>query len=88
MSESLPYDETKIHEKVKWEDLINIPVDPEIGYFTEVDLKNPDYIKEKTGKFHFTLRIKLIFTICLVNIWTRYNRKITYKIKVNMWWDW
>ena len=53
MSQPLPYDEVKFDRNVKLEDIINTPDDNDIGYFIEVDLKNPDKIKEKTKIFPF-----------------------------------
>ena len=53
MSEPLPYDEIKIDNSVKLEDILNTPDDSDIGYFVEVDLKYPDNIKEKTKNFPF-----------------------------------
>ena len=35
------------------EEILNTPDDKEIGYFLEVDLKDPDNIKEKTQNFPF-----------------------------------
>ena len=53
MSEYLPYDENKFDNNVKLEGILNTPVDSDIGYFIEVDIKNPDKIKEKTKHFPF-----------------------------------
>ena len=53
MSQPLPYDEIKFDQNVKVEDLLNNPDDSDIGYFIEVDLKNPDNLKEKTKHFPF-----------------------------------
>ena len=53
MCQSLPYDEIKIIENYKLEDILNTSDDSEYGYFIEVDLKYPDEIKEKTRYFPF-----------------------------------
>ena len=53
MSQPLPYDEIKFDMNVKLDDILNTPVDSDIGYFIEVDLQNPDKIKEKTRNFPF-----------------------------------
>ena len=59
MSQMLPYDEIEIrhgdHNKHwRWLDIIlNTPDDSEIDYFSEVDLKYPDNIKQKTKYFPF-----------------------------------
>ena len=59
MSQFLPYDEIEMwhghpDKYWKWLDkILNTPVDSEIGYFLEVDLKNPDDIKQKTKHFPF-----------------------------------
>ena len=59
MSQMLPYDEIEMwhghpDKYWKWLDVIlNTPEDSEIGYFLEVDLKNPDDIKQKTKHFPF-----------------------------------
>ena len=53
VSESLHYDEIKFDKNVELEDILNAPDDSKIGFFTEVDLKYPDNIKEKTKDFPF-----------------------------------
>ena len=53
MSEPLPYDEIKFDNNINLEDIINTPDDSDIGYFIEVDLTNPDNIKQKTANFPF-----------------------------------
>ena len=40
MSQLLPYKGFKFDKLVKSEDILNTPVDMDIGYFVEVDLKN------------------------------------------------
>ena len=50
---NLPYDENKVDMNVKLEDILNTPDDSDIGYFTEVDLKYSDNIKEKIKHFPF-----------------------------------
>ena len=52
MSELLPFDEI-IYINIKLEDILNTPDDSDIGYFIEIDLKNPDKIKEKTKNLPF-----------------------------------
>ena len=49
MREHLPNDENKFDRNVKIEDILNTPDDSDIGYFIEIDLKNPDIMK-KTKK--------------------------------------
>ena len=51
MSQPLPYDEIKIDQNVKLEDILNTPDDRDIGFFIEADLTSPDNIKEKTKNF-------------------------------------
>ena len=53
MSEYLPYDEKKFDRIVKLEDILSTPDNSNNGYFTEVDLKYPDNIKQKTKHFPF-----------------------------------
>ena len=53
MSQPLPFDEIKFDKNVKLEDVLDTPVDSDIGYFVEVDLIYPDKIKEKTIHFPF-----------------------------------
>ena len=50
MSQPLPFDEFKFDENVEVEDIFFSPDDSDIGYFAEVDLSNPDKLKEKTEK--------------------------------------
>ena len=52
-SQPLPFDEIKIDNNVKLEDIINTPDDSDIGYFIEVDLTYPKIIKENTKNFPF-----------------------------------
>ena len=37
MSETLPYDEIKLDNNVKLEDILNTPDDSDIGYYMKVD---------------------------------------------------
>ena len=60
MCQPLPYDEIKFDKNVKLEDRLNTPVDSDIGYYIEVDLKYPDNIKEKTKHFPFAPVNKII----------------------------
>ena len=53
MSQYLPYDEIKFDNNFKLEDILNTPIDSDIGYFIEVDLIYPDNIKQKTKNFPF-----------------------------------
>ena len=53
MSQPLPFDEIEFDQNVTLEDILNTPDDSDIGFFIEVDLKNPDNIKEKTKNFPF-----------------------------------
>ena len=46
MSESLPYDETKIDKNVNLEDILKTLDDLDIGYFVEVPSKYHDNIKK------------------------------------------
>ena len=51
MIEYLPFDEIKLDNNVKLEDILNTLDD--IGYFVEVDLTHPDNIKQNTKHFPF-----------------------------------
>ena len=53
MIQSLLYDEIKFDKNVDLEDILNIPDDSDIGFFTEIDLKYPGEIQEKTEVFPF-----------------------------------
>ena len=53
MSEPLPYDEINFDNIVELEEIFNTPDDSDIGFFIEVDIKNPDNLKQKTKKFPF-----------------------------------
>ena len=53
LSEPLPYGEIKFDKSVKLKYILKIPDDSDIGYFIEVDIKNPDDIKQKTKNFPF-----------------------------------
>ena len=55
MSQTLTYDEIKFDGNVKLEGLLKTPDDSDIGYFDDIDLKNPDEIEEKTKCFPFSL---------------------------------
>ena len=67
MSQMLPYDEIEMwhgHPDKYWnwlDEILNTPDDSDIGYFLEIDLKNPDDINEKT-------RIKKLILINKMNI--------------------
>ena len=60
MSENLPYDEINFDRNVRLEEISNTPDDSDIGYFIEVDLKNPDKIKYQTKNFPFAPKNKKI----------------------------
>ena len=59
MSQMLPYDDFEMWHGppdlyTNWlEEMLKTPDDSDIGYFSEVDLKYPDEIKEKTKNFPF-----------------------------------
>ena len=53
LSEYLPCDEIKFVRKVKLEEFLNTSDDSDIGYFNEVDLKNPNDTKNKTENYPF-----------------------------------
>ena len=67
-SRMLSYDETEMWHGhldlyMNWlEEVLNTPDDDDIGYFIEVDLKNPDNIKEKTKNFPFCPENKVVPT--------------------------
>ena len=63
MSQSLPYDEIKFETCVTLEDILNTPSDNDIGYFPEVDSRNPYNIKQKTKNFRFASEKKFISRI-------------------------
>ena len=56
-SESLPYDEIELWKshpdcyRYNLEDILNTSDDSDIGHFVEVDLRDPDEIKEKAKNF-------------------------------------
>ena len=60
MSESLPYDEIEFYRIVTLEEFLKTPDDSDIGYFVEVDLKNPDNIHYKTKNFPFAPKNRII----------------------------
>ena len=60
MSEYPPHDEIQIDRNFRLEDTLSTPDDSDIGYFIEVDLKDPDNIKEKTKHFPFSPKNKKI----------------------------
>ena len=60
-SQPLPFDEIEFNKIGKLEDIMNTPDDRDIGYFTEVDLKYPDIIKQKTKHFPFAPVNKTIY---------------------------
>ena len=61
-SQPLPFDEIEFNKNVKLEDIMNTPDDSDIAYFTEVDLKYPDIIEQKTKHFPFAPVIKKILS--------------------------
>ena len=60
MSQLLPYDEIEFEKDICLEEFLNTPNDKDIGYSIEVDLNNPDNIKEKTKCFPFCPENKII----------------------------
>ena len=60
MSQTLLCDEVKYNENVKLEQISKTPVDNEVGFFVEVELKNPANTKEKTKIFPFAPEKKLV----------------------------
>ena len=66
MSQPLPYDEIELWHGdpdlyMNWlEEFLKTPNDSDTGYFAEVDLRNPDNIKEKTKIFPFCPENKII----------------------------
>ena len=62
----LPYDENEMWHgdpdinMKKLDEILKTPDDSDIGYFLEVDLKYPDYIKEKAKNFPFAPEKKII----------------------------
>ena len=74
MPQKLPYDEIEmwyghLDLYMNWlEEILNTSDDNEIGYFLEVELKNPDNIKEKKRFFHSVQRIKKLILINLIII--------------------
>ena len=69
VSQPLPYDEIKfiggasvsqrVREKNVELEVISNPPDPDTGYFVEVDLKNPDEMKEKAKNFRLSFENKI-----------------------------
>ena len=53
MIQSLPYDETKFDKNVQLDDILDTEDDFDIVYFHEINLKNPNEMKEKTSNFPF-----------------------------------
>ena len=77
MSESLPSDQLNFERNVTLNDILNTSDDSDIGYFVEVDLKNPRNMT-KTMNFPFSLEKKKNIS----KIFTPYmkeNKPITYK---------
>ena len=67
MSQPLLYDESKFDKNIKVEDILNSPIDSDIGYFIEVDLTYPgDVKKQKTS--HLLLKAKFFLQINIMNI--------------------
>ena len=55
----------------KLEEVLYTPDDGDTGYFIEVDLRCPDYIKEKAKNFPFCLEKNFFLTVSLLIIWKR-----------------
>ena len=60
MSQSLPYGEIIFKTCVSLEEILNTPDDSDIGYFSEVDLRIPYIIRQKTKKCPLVLEKKII----------------------------
>ena len=52
----------------KLEDILNTPDGSDIGYFSEVDIKYSDEIKENTKVFLVLLKVSPVLKISLLNI--------------------
>ena len=87
MSQSLPYDEITFDKNVKLEDRFKTTGDFDAGFFNQVDLKNPDQIKQKTNKIIFVLVIYLVLMIDLI-IFLNKMKPNSYTKKVKFWLDW
>ena len=59
----------------KLEEISNTPVDSDIGYFIEVDLRHPDKIKEKTKNFPFCPENKIIPKIKIKDVMDKIKPK-------------
>ena len=74
MSQMLPYDEIEMwhgHPDLfmnKLEELLNIPVDSNIGYIVEGYTEHPNIIKEKQKISHLLVKIKYVVEMILVII--------------------
>ena len=68
MGQPLLYDEIEIDKNAKLEEILKSPDDSDIGYFVKIDLRYPDYIKEKTKISHLLLKIKLFLKINIMII--------------------
>ena len=94
MSQSLPFDEIETrhgHPDLymnKLEEILNTPVDSDIGYFVEVDLRYPDETKQKPKKFPLAPEKNKInpdnFSEYMKN---KKPKKYIKAKKINMWLD-
>ena len=53
MSQPRPYDEIQFDKNIKLEDIVSTPDDSDIGYFIEIESKDPVDIKHKRKNFSF-----------------------------------
>ena len=81
LSQPLPYDEIKLDNNVKLEDILITPDDSDIGYIVEARLINPDKKKRKQRIFHLLLWIRKLIPIIIMIIWNQLNVILIYKIK-------
>ena len=90
MSECLLYYEIEMrhgHPDLYMDNLVetlSTEYDSNFGYFIEVDLKNPDDLKQKQGILHLLRQIKLVHKISLLNISTK-TKKLYKKQKIILW---
>ena len=53
MSQPLPFNEIKFERNIRLNEILNTPVDNDIGYFLEVDLRYLFNIRQNTKHFPF-----------------------------------
>ena len=66
MCQPLSYDEIKFDKNVKLEIILNSNYDSDVGYFVEVDLLYPDFIRKKTKNFRCAPEKELFLMILLI----------------------